>query len=104
MPRVPVVVTVLAGVMVASGSLRLAAQSAAPADGGSRFEVASIKSAMSPFELGRAAAAAGRGPGPVSLPFGVRVQPGGRLIAVASLQTLILRAYGIREYQIEGGP
>ena len=102
MPRVGVVVTVLAVAMVAWASVRPAAQSAAPADGGLRFEVASIKPGMSPAEMGRAAAAAG---GRFSLPFmGVRVQPGGRLVATANLQTLIVRAYGIKEYQLEGGP
>ena len=100
-----VILAVLAGAMVASGSVSLTAQSAAPADGGLRFEVASIKSAMSPAEMGRALAASGGGGGRISFPnFGVRVQPGGRLVGIASLQTLILRAYGIREYQLEGGP
>jgi uncharacterized protein (TIGR03435 family) len=67
-----------------------------------RFEVASVKPGMSPFDAGRAAAAGG---GSVSFPFfGVRTQPGGRLEALANLQGLILTAYRIEAYQIEGGP
>jgi len=105
MPRFDVVVTVLAGVMLALGSVRVAAQSAAPAEGGPRFEVASIKSGVSPEEMARAAAASGGGGGRISFPlFGVRPLPGGRLAGVTTLQSLILRAYGIQRYQMEGGP
>jgi uncharacterized protein (TIGR03435 family) len=69
-----------------------------------RFEVASIKPAMSPADFGRAMASGANG-GRVSFPFfGVRTQPGGRLQALASLHGLILTAYGIQSYQIEGGP
>jgi uncharacterized protein (TIGR03435 family) len=76
------------------------AQSPAPA--GPRFEVASVKPGMSPFDAGRAAGASG---GRVSFPFfGVRTRPGGRLEALANLQGLILSAYRIESYQIEGGP
>jgi len=105
MPRCDVVVTVLAGAMLASGSVGVAAQSAAPAEGALRFEVASIKPGMSPAEMGRAAAAGGGAAGrSFSLNFGLRPQPGGRLSGISNLQALILRAYGIRQYQIEGGP
>jgi len=91
------IVTVLAVVVP---GVRASGQSQAAAE--PRFEVASIKSSMSPYDAGRAAGAGG---GRVSFPFfGVRVQPGGRLVAVANLQALILRAYGIQEYQLEGGP
>src|SRR5688572_26107286 len=104
MPRFDVVVTVLAGAMLALGSVRVAAQPAALAEGGLRFEVASIKPGGSPADAGRAMAA-GEGGGRISIPFfGVRVQPGGRLMGTANLQSLIMRAYGIRDYQIEGGP
>jgi uncharacterized protein (TIGR03435 family) len=100
MRRLVVVAAGVMGVLV-----RPDAASAQPAAAAPRFEVASIKTAMSPAEMGRAAAAGGAAGGRVSFAnLGVRVQPGGRLVAVASLQTLILRAYGIREYQLEGGP
>ncbi|HEV8395762.1 MAG TPA: TIGR03435 family protein [Vicinamibacterales bacterium] len=99
MRRRGVVVAGVVVVLALAPGVRVRAQSAAAVP---HFEVASIKSAVSPYEAGRAAGAGG---GRVSFPFfGVRVQPGGRLIAVANLQALILRAYGIREYQIEGGP
>jgi uncharacterized protein (TIGR03435 family) len=103
MPALParVAASVLIGAAAYACGVRLAAQ-APPQAGAPRFEVASIRAGMSPAEAGRAAAAAG---GPPSLPFfGVRVQPGGRLVATASLQTLIQRAYGIAAYQLEGGP
>jgi uncharacterized protein (TIGR03435 family) len=73
-----------------------------PAAAAPHFEVASIKPGLSPADAGRAAASSG---GKFTFPFvGVRAQPGGRLIANTNLQGLILRAYGIRGYQIEGGP
>ena len=91
-------VVVAAGVMVAMVAARAHGQS--PAAAAPRFEVASVKPSISPFDAGRAA-----GGGRVSFPFfGVRTQPGGRLQALANLQGLILTAYGIESYQIEGGP
>ena len=91
-------VVVASGVMVAVVAARANGQS--PAAAAPRFEVASVKPSISPFDAGRAA-----GGGRVSFPFfGVRTQPGGRLQAVANLQGLILTAYGIESYQIEGGP
>jgi uncharacterized protein (TIGR03435 family) len=100
MRRLVVVAAGVMGVLVGPD-----AASAQPAAAAPRFEVASIKTAMSPAETGRAAAAGGAAGGRVSFAnLGIRVQPGDRLVAVASLQTLILRAYGIREYQLEGGP
>lgn len=90
---------VAAGVVVALVAVRANAQSPAAAP---RFEVASVKLGMSPMDAGRAAGAGG---GRVSFPFfGIRTQPGGRLQAVANLQMLIMRAYGIKAYQVEGGP
>jgi uncharacterized protein (TIGR03435 family) len=72
------------------------------ADAAPHFEVASVKPGLSPADAGRAAAASG---GKFTFPFvGVQVQPGGRLIANTNLRGLILRAYGIRGYQLEGGP
>ena len=74
------------------------ANSQSPAAAEPRFEVASVKSSPSPF-------AATAGGGAISFAsFGVHVQPGGRLAAVATLQMLVLRAYGIQDYQLEGGP
>jgi len=93
-------VTAAAGLMTILVALQAGAQS--PAAPALRFEVASVKPGMSPFDAGRAAAAGG---GRVSFPFfGVRTQPGGRLEALSSLQGLILTAYRIEAYQIEGGP
>jgi uncharacterized protein (TIGR03435 family) len=87
-------VAVAAAVMVLVAA---AADGQSPADSTAHFEVASVKTAASPF-------APAPGGGPSKLLFGVRALPGGRLVAVASLQMLILRAYGIKEYQLEGGP
>lgn len=84
------------GVLVAA---RATAQS--PAPGGPRFEVASVKP-VDPFAEIRNN---GRQGGPIVMPqTGVRFEPGGRLVAVATLRTLIMRAYGIKLYQLEGGP
>ena len=70
-----------------------------------RFEVASVKTAMSPAEMARASTPSSGGGRGFFIPnFGIRVQPGGRLVGIANLQSLILRAYGIRDYQIDGGP
>src|SRR5689334_292008 len=88
------------GVVVAAAVTALVAARAdgqSPTDAGPHFEVASVKNSPSPF-------APAPGGGPSKLLFGVRVVPGGRMAAVASLQTLILRAYGIQEFQLEGGP
>jgi uncharacterized protein (TIGR03435 family) len=105
MARVRVVSALLTGLVVVAGSTVARAQSPVPDGGGLRFEVASVKPGMSPAEMGRAAAASAAAGGGFSIPnLGIRVQPGGRLVGTASLQTLILRAYGIRAYQIEGGP
>ena len=96
MHRALVAAACVMGVLAAA---RAAAQ--APADGLARFEVASVKP-IDPFEQLRK-----NGPqaGPIAMPFtGVRAEPGGRLIAVATLRSLLLRAYGIKDYQLEGGP
>ena len=91
---------VAAGVMMALVMVRAHDQSTA--DAAPHFEVASIKPGIGPAAAARAAAAGG---GKFTFPFvGVRVQPGGRLIANTTLQGLILRAYGIQGYQLEGGP
>jgi uncharacterized protein (TIGR03435 family) len=81
----------------------MGAPAPAPAPQDPRFEVASVKpSPTTPIELGRAAAAGG---GRVSMPaFGVRTQPGRLTASMSTVQSLILRAYGLRPYQLEGGP
>lgn len=88
-------VIVAAAVTVLAAATRASGQAAA--DAAPHFEVASVKTSPNPF-------APAPGGGPSKLLFGVRVLPGGRLVAVASLQSLILKAYGIKEYQLEGGP
>lgn len=79
----------------------LLAQSAqAPAE--RRFEVASVKPGLSPYELGRLAAQNGA---PLQMPrMGIQTQPGGRFTAGSSLQQLIGEAFEVKDYQIEGGP
>src|ERR1043165_7994131 len=93
------------GFVVAAAVMLLVAAPTDPqpaADAAPHFEVASIKPGLSPADAGRAAAASGR---KFTFPFvGVRVQPGGRLIANPTLQGLVLRAYGIESCQVEGGP
>jgi uncharacterized protein (TIGR03435 family) len=66
------------------------------------FEVVSVKPGLSPYEMGRQAAANGGDFSAVS--FGIRTFPGGRLTAYANLRTMIARAYEIKDYQIEGAP
>lgn len=73
-----------------------------PASAPRQFDVASVKPSLSPFELGRQAAAGGGSFPAVS--FGIRTFPGGRLSATATLRALIAQAYGMKEYQIDGGP
>ena len=82
---------VAACVLVVVAAARAGGRQAAA--GEPRFEVASVKPGMSPGDLGRAAANGAS----ISFPFfGVRTQPGGRLQALASLEGLILTAYGIK--------
>ncbi len=79
------------------------AQSPATATGEARFEVASVKpSATTPSDLNRIAAANGGRLPNVSL--GIRAQPGRMTATMMTLQSLILRAYGLKAYQLEGGP
>ena len=66
------------------------------------FEVASVKPGLSPAALGRQAAASGGQFPPVS--FGINTFPGGRLTAYANVRTIIARAYGIKDYQIDAAP
>jgi uncharacterized protein (TIGR03435 family) len=68
-----------------------------------RFDVASVKSAMSPAEvpdLIRQAAAAG-----AAVWTGMRTLPGGRFQASSvTLKQLIVEAFEVKDYQVEGGP
>jgi uncharacterized protein (TIGR03435 family) len=88
--------------VVLSGTAVLAQSAQAPSSV-RRFEVASVKPALSPAELGRLAAQSG---GPPPMPrFGIQTQPGGRFTAgTSTLKALIAEAFEVRDYQIEGGP
>ena len=85
-------------------------QAQAPAAQKSRqFEVASVKPALSPAELGaqrgRLVAQGGSAAqvGPTFV--GVRTLPGGRFSAsTVTLRSLVARAFGVKDYQIQGGP
>jgi len=76
------------------------AQSAQPPAAERRFEVASVKPTLSPFQMGSAAA----GGGVASMRFGIQTLPGGRVTATATLKQLIANAFDVRDFQIEGGP
>ena len=72
-----------------------------------RFEVASVRPDLSPFELvqqvGRRAAETG-GPA-ASISFGVRTYPGGRFSATSvNVRSLVMHAWDVQEYQVSGGP
>jgi len=100
--RILIVVTTASFVFYAGGGAALA-QSAPSPPNERRFEVASVKPALSPAELGRLAAQSG---GPPPMPrFGIQTQPGGRFSAgTSTLKALIAEAFEVRDYQIEGGP
>ena len=70
-----------------------------------RFDVASVKPGLSPYEQGQQRAAAGgtAAGGPVF--FGSRTLPGGRFMAsTVTLKQLVAQAFEVKDYQIEGGP
>jgi bla regulator protein BlaR1 len=75
-------------VPVVCGPVRqVAAQSPAPEK---RFDVASVKPAVSPAE---------------SLGFGMRTMPGGRFQALSvTLKQLVAEAFEVKDYQLDGGP
>lgn len=100
--RTLIIVTAASFVFSAGGGTALA-QSAQLPSNERRFEVASVKPALSPAELGRLAA---QGGGPPSFPrFGIQTQPGGRFSAgTSTLKQLIVEAFEVKDYQIEGGP
>ena len=99
----------LAGLAVVAASWAFAphadvlAQSAPPAQQPAerRFEVASVKPGLSPYEQGRLA---GLGQPVPAARFGIQTQPGGRFLAGSSLKQLIAEAFDVKDYQIEGGP
>jgi uncharacterized protein (TIGR03435 family) len=99
-PR-PIVRAVAACCLIGSGTVL--AQSAQSPTNERRFEVASVKPALSPAELGRLAAQSGGAP---QFPrFGIQTQPGGRFSAgTSTLKALIAEAFEVKDYQIEGGP
>jgi uncharacterized protein (TIGR03435 family) len=66
-----------------------------------RFEVASVKPGLSPYEQGRLA---GLGQPVPTARFGIQTLPGGRFLAGSSLKQLIAEAFEVRDFQIEGGP
>lgn len=70
-----------------------------------RFDVASIKPSLSPYEAGAAAARADLNGQRITIPtMGIRTMPGGRFQAGASVKRLIAHAYDVKDYQIDGGP
>ena len=91
-----------ASCVVVSG-VGLLAQSAQAPPAERRFDVASVKPALSPAELGRLAAQSG---GPSAMQrFGIQTQPGGRFTAgTSTLKALIANAFDVKDYQIDGGP
>ena len=97
----PLAVAVVTALIAVSALARpaarvLTAQSAVSAQPGPRtFEVASVKTGLSPTESGRLRAA-GRGSAAPNI-FGIRTFPGGRLTANATLKALIGRAYGVKD-------
>ena len=79
----------------------LLAQSTQPASTELRFEVASVKPGLSPYEQGRLA---GQGQPVPTMRFGIQTLPGGRFLAGSSLKQLIAEAFEVKDFQIEGGP
>src|SRR5262245_32306868 len=79
------------------------AQEAKPAAADARFDVASVKPQQQTI-----AEAVQANQGNLNAVFesvGIRTLPGGRLTArFVTLRALILRAYDIKDYQLEGGP
>ena len=97
--RALIIVTAASFVINAGGHAALAQSSQAPAE--RRFEVASVKPALSPAE--RAAQNGGRFQMPGN--FGIQTQPSGRFTAgTVTLKQLVADAFEVRDYQIEGGP
>ena len=98
--RILIAVTASWVLAVQANSLLLA-QSSPPAPTERRFEVASVKPGLSPYEQGRLA---GQGQPVPAARFGIQTQPGGRFLAGSSLKQLVAEAFEVKDYQIEGGP
>ena len=93
------VVALSAFVVHAAAGIHAQSTQASPTE--RRFEVASVKPSLSPYEQGRLA---GQGqPVPIAR-FGIQTQPGGRFLAGSTLKQLIAEAFDVKDYQIEGGP
>jgi len=97
------VLVALTTLAVRGPATHLAAQS--PPAPEPRFEVASVKPSPSPSDL-IAESVRAAGGGRASLPsYGIRRLPGGRFIASAvTLKQLIVQAFDVKDYQLEGGP
>jgi uncharacterized protein (TIGR03435 family) len=100
---VVIAVTAL-GIRSDAGTALAQSPQTAPAE--RRFEVASVKPALSPYELGLQAGKARASGEAVPAPmFGAQTLPGGRFTAsMMTLKALIARAFDVKEYQIDGGP
>jgi uncharacterized protein (TIGR03435 family) len=99
--RPSIIIAVAACCGLDSASIALRAQSAQTQAAERRFEVASVKAALSPAELGRLAAQSGQMPSS----FGIQTSPGGRFRASpVTLKQLIAHAFDVTDYQIDGGP
>lgn len=88
-------------VLAVPASVLVLAQAAQTPSTDLRFEVASVKPGLSPYEQGRLA---GQGQPLPMARFGIQTQPGGRFLAGSSLKQLIAEAFEVKDYQIEGGP
>lgn len=88
---------VVAAPLFRPDTISLAQSAPAPADE-RRFEVASVKPMASPFQAGAG--------GVVTLEkIGISTLPGGRFSAsTVTLKQLIVNAFDVRDFQIEGGP
>lgn len=99
--RPSIIIAVAACCGLDSASIALRAQSAQTQAAERRFEVASVKAALSPAELGRLAAQSGQMPSS----FGIQTSPGGWFRASpVTLKQLIAHAFDVTDYQIDGGP
>ena len=100
-----VVAFIASALVLSAGVSAVVAQSAQATAAERRFDVASVKPSLSPYEAGRAAGIANASgqPAPAAPMFGIRTQPGGRFLAGATLKQLIAHAYDVKDYQVDGG-